>query len=251
VLTLRRVTFAARDPEALARFWAGVVGYAVEARGAGWAAVDWDGDGPELFFDRAPKSPTIELPIHLDVNVPERETEVQRLLASGARLVVTKTEVVGELEETFTVLRDPEGNGFCVQAPKARRPGPYIGNVTFSSAAPRRLGAFWSDALGWPEQIPPADFLQMLWDAGLDPSEEEAHYAARHPEGRSPRFLFQRREKSRPEHYPIHLDFSSDDREADVERLRAAGATLVETKNDGGGTWAVLRDPEDNPFGVF
>jgi predicted enzyme related to lactoylglutathione lyase len=96
----------------------------------------------------------------------------------------------------------------------------------------------------------PADFLQMLWDAGLDPAEEEAHYAAKHPEGRPPRFLFQRREKSRPEHYPIHLDFSSDDREADVGRLTAAGASVVETKRDGERTWVVLRDPEDNPFCV-
>ena len=246
------MTFASHDPEALARFWSGVVDYEAEPRGAGWSAVDPGGDGPELFFDRRPRSPTIELPIHLDVNVPDREAEVQRLLAGGARLVATKTEVVGELEETWTHLRDPEGNGFCVQRP-AHAPSrpPYIGNVTFSSAAPRRLGAFWSDALGWPEQIPPADFLQMLWDAGLDPAEEEAHYAARHPEGRPPRFLFQRREKSRPEHYPIHPDFKSDDHQADVERLTAAGATLVETKSDDEGTWTLLRDPEDNPFCVF
>ena len=250
MLTLRNVTFAALEPEALARFWAGVVDYEVERRRAGWAAVDRDGDGPELLFAKLPKSPTIELPIHLDVNVPDREAEVQQQLARGARLVSTKTEVVGELEETWTHLRDPEGNGFCIQAPDARRPRSYIGNVTFSSAAPRRLGAFWSGALGWPEQVAPAEFLQMLWDAGLDPAEEEAHYAARDPAGTPPRFLFQHREKSRPEHYPIHLDFLSDNREADVERLSAAGASVLETKTDAERTWTVLRDPEGNPFCV-
>jgi hypothetical protein len=31
------------------------------------------GEGPDLFFKRMRKSPTIELPIHLDVNVPDRE----------------------------------------------------------------------------------------------------------------------------------------------------------------------------------
>jgi predicted enzyme related to lactoylglutathione lyase len=250
VLTLRHVTFATRDPEVLARFWGDVVGYTVEARGTRWAAIDPEGDGPELLFDRLPRSPTIELPIHLCVNVPDREAEVQRLLARGARLVATKTEVVGDLDETWTVLRDPEGNGFCVQSPDPGAPGPYVGNVTFSSAAPRALGAFWSEALGWPEEVAPPDFLQMLWEAGLDPAEEEAHYAAKDPAGKPPRFLFQRREKSRPEHYPIHLDFWSDEREADVERLEAAGASVVETKSDDGRTWTVLRDPEDNPFCV-
>jgi predicted enzyme related to lactoylglutathione lyase len=250
VLTLGHVTFACEDPEALARFWADVVGYETEPRGGSWAAADPTGAGPELFFSRMPKSPTIELPIHLDVNAPDREFEVKRLLGLGARLVATKTEVVGELEETWTWLRDPEGNGFCVQGPDTRRPGAYVANVTFSSAAPRALGAFWSDALGWPEQIPPPDFLQMLWDAGLDRAEEEAHYAAMDPSGNPPRFLFQRREKSRPEHYPIHLDFTSDDRPADVERLTAAGASVVETKTDAERTWTVLRDPEDNPFCV-
>lgn len=250
MLTLRHVTFACDDPEALARFWAGVVGYEAEPRGRSWAAADPTGVGPELFFNRLPKSPTIELPIHLDVNVPDREAEVQRQLARGARLVATKTEVVGELEETWTHLRDPEGNGFCIQGPDTRRAGPYVGNVTFSSAAPRRLGAFWSDALGWPEQVAPPEFLQMLWDAGLDPAEEEAHYAAKDPGGNPPRLLFQRREKSRPEHYPIHLDLRSDDRAVDVERLTAAGATVVEAKTDAERTWTVLRDPEGNPFCV-
>jgi predicted enzyme related to lactoylglutathione lyase len=248
VLRLRHITFACQDPGALAGFWAAVVGYEAEARGQSWAASDPGGEGPELFFNRMEKSPTIELPIHVDVNAPDRAAEVERLLGLGARLVGTKTEVIGELEETWTVLRDPEGNGFCVQSPDPRRPRPYIGNVTFSSAAPRRLGGFWSDALGWPEQVAPDGFLQMLWDAGLDRAEEEAHYAARDPEGGIPRFLFQRREKSRPRSYPIHLDFAADDREAEVARLTAAGASLIETKTDAERTWTVLRDPEDNPF---
>jgi predicted enzyme related to lactoylglutathione lyase len=136
-----------------------------------------------------------------------------------------------------------------VQAP----PGtarPYVGNVTFSSAAPRRLGAFWSEALGWPEQDVPEDFLQMLWDAGLDRAEYEAYYAALNPDGTRPRFLFQRREKSRPEHHPIHLDFWADDPEGEVERLGGLGAAVEQTKTAGDRTWTIMRDPEGNPFCV-
>jgi predicted enzyme related to lactoylglutathione lyase len=250
VLRLNHITFACEDPRAVAEFWAAVLGYEAGPRDESWAASDRRGGGPELFFNRMAKSPTIELPIHVDVNVPDREAEVQRLLALGARLVATKTQEIGELRETWTVLRDPEGNGFCVQGPDPRESHPYIGNVTFSSARPRHLGAFWSEALGWPEQVAPDDFLQMLWDAGLDRAEYDAYYAALNPNGSRPRFLFQLREKSRPESYPIHLDFTSDDRESELERLTGAGATVVETKTRGGHTWTVLRDPEGNPFCV-
>ena len=90
----------------------------------------------------------------------------------------------------------------------------------------------------------------MLWDAGLDRAEYEAYYSIKDPDGSSPRLLFQRREKSRPRWYPIHLDFLADDRTAEIERLTAAGATVTETKTAGERTWTVMRDPDENPFCV-
>lgn len=196
------------------------------------------------------KSPTIELPIHLDVNVPDREAEVERARGLGAHLVATKTHAIGELEETFTVMRDPEGNGFCVQGPESRRPYPYIGNVTFSSAEPERLATFWSRALGWPEEDVGEDFLQMLREAGLDPAELHAYGSIRKADGSRPRLLFQRRQKSPTDSIPIHLDLRADDREAEIERLTGIGATIAETKTGDAVTFTVLRDPEGNPFCV-
>ena len=108
VLRLRHITFACEDTRAVAEFWAGVLGYEVVPSDADCFAT---GEGPELFFKRMRKSPTIELPIHLDVNVPDREAEVNRIIGLGAKLVETKTSEAGELKETFTVLRDPEGMG--------------------------------------------------------------------------------------------------------------------------------------------
>jgi predicted enzyme related to lactoylglutathione lyase len=250
LLRLDHVTFACEEPRRVAEFWAGVLGYEAGAAGEGWAAADPAGEGPTLVFRRRRKSPTIELPIHLDVNVPDREAEVERLRGLGAHIVGTTTHSIGELEETWTVMRDPEGTGFCVQGPDPRRPQPYIGNVTFSCAEPVRVGSFWSEALGWPEEDVPEEFLEMLLGAGLDPAELEAYYATRNPDGTRPRFLFQRREKSPTESIPIHLDFKADDREAEVDRLAQAGATFVETKTDPDRTWTVLRDPEGNPFCV-
>jgi predicted enzyme related to lactoylglutathione lyase len=248
VLRLKHITFACDDPRRVAEFWGHVLDYAPEQPGESWAARDPRGEGPELFFNCMRKSPTIELPIHLDVNTLDREREVERLQSFGGTIVETKTSAIGDFSETFTVMRDREGNGFCVQGPDPRKPHSYIGNITFSAAEPRRLGAFWSQALGWPEEEVPEEFLRTLRAAGLDEREFTAHYAARNSEGTRPRLLFQRREKSRPESYPIHLDLVSDDRQEELERLAGTGATVVGTRTRAGQTWTVMRDPEGNPF---
>jgi predicted enzyme related to lactoylglutathione lyase len=248
MLRLNHITFASEDPGLLADFWIQLLdGYRAEPSGEDCFA---RGDGPELLFKRLPKSRTIEVPIHLDVNVPDREAELQRLLGLGARLVETKSHRVGELEETWTVMRDPEGNGFCIQTPRNALPNRYVGNITFSCAEPQELGRFWADALDWPAEDIDQSFLDALLAAGMDERELTGFYVTRNPDGSRPRLLFQRREKSRPEFYPIHLDVLAEDREAEVERLTGAGASVVETKTAGDKTWTVMRDPEGNPFRV-
>ena len=247
MLRLNHITFACEEPQRVAEFWTKLLdGYSAEQSGQTYFG---RGDGPELFFNRMKKSPTIELPIHLDVNVPDREAELERVLELGGKLVETKSHAIGELSETWTVMRDPEGNGFCIQSPRNTQTR-YIGNVTFSAAEPIPLGNFWAAALAWPaEEIDPG-FIQKLLDAGMDERERESFYVTRPPNKGRPRFLFQRREKSRPESYPIHLDFRTDDREAEIERLTGFGATVEETKTDERATWTVMRDPEGNPFCV-
>ena len=237
----------------MAEFWGAALGYDAAPAGESWAARDPAGDGPALFFNRMAKSPTIEIPIHLDLNAADREAEVARLRSLGARLVVTKTISVGDFSETHTVLRDPAGNGFCVQGPDPRAGArPYVFNVTFAAADPPRIARFWSEALGWPEQRATDDFIRTLLDGGLDPAEIDAYVAVRHPDLRPPRLLFQRRQKSPTESIPIHLDLAAGDRPEEVARLQVAGATVVETKTrpEDDRVWTVLRDPEGNPFCV-
>jgi predicted enzyme related to lactoylglutathione lyase len=250
VLRLDAVTFACEDPARVAGFWGELLDYETTGAGESWLATDPRGEGTRLRFSRMPKSPTIELPIHVDVNVPDREAEVARVLELGGRLVTTKTHRMGDFETTWTVMRDPEGNGFCIEslpnAPLQR----HIGNVTFSCAEPRELGRFWANALGWPDEEIDEDFLQRFRDAGVDERQVMSFYLVRQPDGGRPRFLFQEREKSRPASYPIHLDFGADDREAEIERLTAAGASVVETKVGTNVTFTVMRDPEGNPFCV-
>jgi predicted enzyme related to lactoylglutathione lyase len=250
MLQLLHVTFSCADPERLAKFWSALLDYEPKAAGESWTATDPRGEGTRLLFNRMEKSPTIEVPIHLDINVPDREAELERILQLGGSLVETRSNTIGELSETWTVMRDPEGNGFCIQTPPNTPPHRYIGNVTFSCAEPRELGRFWAFALGWPDEEIDESFLQQLRDAGVGERELSGFYVTRPPDGGRPRFLFQRREKSRPESYPIHLDFGTDDREAEIERLTQAGATVVETKQGTNVTFTIMRDPEGNPFCV-
>jgi predicted enzyme related to lactoylglutathione lyase len=247
VLRLGHITFAAEDPEGLSAFWADFLdGYTATGSREGARAT---GEGPTLLFNRMEKSPTIELPIHVDVNVPDREDELKRLLGLGAKLVETKSHAIGELSETWTVMRDPEGNGFCIQSPPKTQ-GRFIGNVTFSCAEPIPLGRFWAAALGWPDEPIDESFIQTLLAEGMDERERESFYVTRETPTSRPRLLFQRREKSRPESYPIHLDLEADDREAEVERLTGLGATVVQARSSAEHTWTVMRDPEGNPFCV-
>lgn len=130
--SIANITFACEDPAALAAFWADPVGYelqeappglleAIEAEGgdpnAAAAAVDPEGRGPRLFFKKMAKSEPEHIPIHLDLNAADREAEVERLSELEATVVETKTETTGPYTETWTVMRDPEVNGFCVQSP--------------------------------------------------------------------------------------------------------------------------------------
>lgn len=64
---------------------------------------------PGLLFVRVPEAKSVKNRLHLDFRPDDRDAEVQRLLALGA----TRAEV-GQGEQSWVVLTDPEGNEFCV-----------------------------------------------------------------------------------------------------------------------------------------
>jgi predicted enzyme related to lactoylglutathione lyase len=126
VTGIASVTFACDDPVRLADFWAAATGYrhvevsaerlaeidAVVERGS-WAVLEHpEGSCPRLVFHRRPKSPTEHIPIHLDLAAHDVDAEVERLLALGATVVERKLDAFGA---TLVVMRDLEGNGFCVE----------------------------------------------------------------------------------------------------------------------------------------
>ena len=61
---------------------------------------------------------------------------------------------------------------------------------------------------------------------------------------------FQQVDDPTPGKNKVHLDLSADDRDAEVERLLAVGATLVGRRGDENFTWVTLADPDGNQFCV-
>ena len=63
---------------------------------------------------------TVKNRVHLDLtsSAADRDQEIDRLLALGARRV----DIGQTGAESWTVLADPEGNEFCVVRPKERSP---------------------------------------------------------------------------------------------------------------------------------
>ena len=107
------VVIGALDPVAQARWWANALGWSWE--------VDEDGDGrvfsgdpdvPQLLFEQVGDAKTpVKNRLHLDFTPDDQQAEVDRLIGMGARHVD-----VGQGEQTWVVLADPEGNEFCVLA---------------------------------------------------------------------------------------------------------------------------------------
>jgi hypothetical protein len=111
------------DPQSLARFWCSVLDYEVreeddEIVSIGSPAMP-EGKSrpgpvpPTLTFARVPEGKTVKNRLHIDVNPTDREQddEVRRLLDLGARYAD-----VGQGDQSWVVLADPEGNEFCVLA---------------------------------------------------------------------------------------------------------------------------------------
>jgi Glyoxalase-like domain len=137
-----QVVFDAAEPAKLAEFWAMALDYVLEPPPEGFrtwedfgrsigmpeerfgdqaSVIDPDDEGPRLYFQRVPEAKTAKNRVHLDIRVagPEITGEVRKQLVSekveqlvqaGASLAWEEDDITG----SSIVMRDPEGNEFCV-----------------------------------------------------------------------------------------------------------------------------------------
>ncbi|MBO4252801.1 VOC family protein [Streptomyces griseorubiginosus] len=110
-LEWEQVIVDAADPVALGRWWTEALGWVVVNDAADEFEIRPEKDRlPGLLFVPVPEAKTVKNRLHLDFRPDDRDAEVTRLLALGAR----HADVGQSGDESWVVLVDPEGNEFCV-----------------------------------------------------------------------------------------------------------------------------------------
>ena len=104
--------------------------------------------------------------------------------------------------------------------------------VVFDTADPARVADFWQAALGWTGREP-----GPRGEAVIFPREGETVYGP-------PSVVFQPVPEGRSAKNRVHLDLSSDDQAADVERLEGLGARRIDVGQPADATFVVLADVE-------
>ena len=226
----------ANDPLRLARFWAEALGWELDDEGDEVGLVPTDGTRFGILFEPVTERKVGKNRVHLDLtttSIEDQQETVARLVELGGRHI----DIGQRPEEGHVVLADPEGNEFCAIEP---------GNTFLAGSGrlgaincdgTRRVGYFWSEALGWP----------LVWD-------QDEETAIRAPDGTGPLItwsgppLIPKMGKNR-----LHLDIAPPDhvdQRAEVDRLVALGATRIDI-GQGDVSWVVMADPDDNEFCVL
>ena len=112
MLEWEQVIIDAGDPSALGSWW---------REALGWVVVNDDPEEfeirpeperlPGLLFVSVDEPKTVKNRLHLDFRPDDRDAEVERLVGLGA----TRVDI-GQGDQSWVVLADPEGNEFCVLA---------------------------------------------------------------------------------------------------------------------------------------
>lgn len=114
---LGNITFDCRDALVVGEFWSQVLGRPLDpGADAGFASIGGTDTGrgqPAWYFERVPEAKTAKNRVHPDLVDPD-PSAVERLVALGASVVAEHAMASGG--HRWTVMRDPEGNEFCVAA---------------------------------------------------------------------------------------------------------------------------------------
>jgi len=230
---LDALVFDANDPQRLAGFWAGVLGW--ETADDGSALLPADDTGFRLRFQASPEPKTGPNRIHFDLtsaSLDEQQETVARALELGARHI----DVGQRPEEGHVVLADPEGNEFCVIEPGNN----FLADCGFIGAlscdGSQSVGYFWGEALGWP----------LVWDQDQETAIRSPHGGPKVTWGGPP--VNPKKGKNR-----LHFDLApagGADQRTEVDRLVSLGATRIDI-GQGEVGWVVLADPDGNEFCVL
>jgi len=108
-----------------------------------------------------------------------------------------------------------------------------LGMITVDTADAESLGRWWAEQTGAEVAQTNEGWFVVLGGGGLPVM-----------------LAFQKVEEPTPGKNKIHLDLTAAELDAEVDRLVAAGATLVARRGDESFRWVTLADPQGNEFDV-
>lgn len=119
------------------------------------------------------------------------------------------------------------------------------------------MSRFWSTALGYVTEPPPAGYLSwedFLRSSGIAVPPAGSIGAIVDPDDIGPRVLFLRVPEHKIVKNRVHLDIragqDAGDKTAKIDELIEAGATALRRVDENGSWWMVMTDPEGNEFCV-
>jgi catechol 2,3-dioxygenase-like lactoylglutathione lyase family enzyme len=98
------------DIELMTRFWSEALGLRAGPLTEGGSFRVLGGEHVNLSLQVAKTPVTARDQMHLDLYTADKQREVERLVALGA----TWVRASGDPDDDYDVLRDPEGNEFCI-----------------------------------------------------------------------------------------------------------------------------------------
>ncbi len=113
-LVVRNLTFSSVAPDRLADFWSAATGFTERRLSEDeilLAPGDWG--FPRFTFQRVAQPSAPPGRLHLDLTASDMRAEVQRLVELGATVLWT-VDAAQSGTTTWTAMRDPDGNEFCV-----------------------------------------------------------------------------------------------------------------------------------------
>ncbi|HET9610204.1 MAG TPA: VOC family protein [Acidimicrobiales bacterium] len=233
---LHSVVFDAADPPGLARFWAALTGWTVSHEGPDEVVVGPSaGAGLPLVFVPVDDPKVVKNRVHIDLD--SRSADDQAALVDLALGAGATRADIGQGATPWVVLADPEGNELCVLDPRPDyAEAGAIAAIVLDTPDPGALAPFWAAATGYAVETQPDGDVRLV-----------------PPGGRGPRLELLRNDDPKVAKNRVHLDVApgaADDHGAEVERLRALGATDADV-GQGRRPWTVLADPHGNELCVL
>jgi hypothetical protein len=116
-IRIATLTVDCAEPAPIARWWAEVLGWHSTYEGDDEVVIEPSGEPhpgdsavPCLLFIKVPDAKSAKNRLHLDLRPDDRDAEVARLEALGAKRI----DIGQGPDVTWVVMADPDGNEFCV-----------------------------------------------------------------------------------------------------------------------------------------